>query len=494
MSAEYLSASAFAVTLRGCDFFGWNCFIYGYKRGMSEQKAGAVAGAAGTVRLRKPERRQMEWVSQCPDDLVSAAHPVRTVAAVAKLDLSAFGEAIEAREGVAGRDATDPELLVALWLYGCIRGIGSARELARRCEESIPFRWLCGGVGVNHRLLSDFRTDHGAALDQLFTQVIASLVDRELVTVSRVSQDGVRVRVSAGGGSFRREERLRKLLAESQKHVEELRRQVEEPEKLAAVAVRKKAAQRRAAEERQRRLEQALAQLPELQQRQQERARRAGSGKYGEKIREKEVRVSTSDAQARVMKMPNGGYHPACNVQLATDTRSRAIVGVEVSNEGCDSAHLSEPMREQVERRSGRKVKQHLLDGGYLRNEDLERAHQGNVELFVPPKGARKAENRGRELEPKAGDSEAVRAWKQRMASDEGKEIYRQRASTSETVNADLRSYRGLTQFTVRGLQKARCVALWCALAYNLMHFSAALLQRPGKRIAAEEEEVQQAG
>jgi transposase len=315
---------------------------------MSYPGAGEVAGE---VRLRKPERRQMAWVPQCTDDLVAATHGVRTVAAVvAKLDLSAFREPIKAREGVAGRDATDPELLVALWLYGCIRGIGSARELARRCAESAPFRWLCGGVGVNHRMLSDFRTDHGEVLDQLFTQVIASLVDQELVSVSRVSQDGLRVRVSAGAGSFRREERLRRLLAESQKHVEELRRQVEEPEMLSAAAAKKKKGEQRVAQEKQRRLEQALAQLPELQQRQQERASRAGQGKYGQKIREQELRVSTSDPQARVMKMPNGGYNAAYNVQVASDPQSRAIVGVEVSNQGYDSCGLSEAMRGQVER------------------------------------------------------------------------------------------------------------------------------------------------
>jgi D-lyxose ketol-isomerase len=117
-------------------------------------------------------------------------------------------------------------------------------------------------------------------------------------------------------------------------------------------------------------------------------------------------------------------------------------------------------MREQVERRSGRKVQQQLLEGGYLRNRDIERAHQQKVELFVPPKGARTTKNRGRELELHRGDSVALQAWKQRMASDEGQKIYRQRAATSETINADLRSYRGLTQITVRGLDKARCVAL----------------------------------
>ncbi len=170
--------------------------------------------------------------------------------------------------------------------------------------------------------------------------MIASLVDQELVTVSRISQDGLRVRVSAGGASFRREGRLRKLLAESQKHVEELRRQVDEPEKLSAAAAQKKRAQRQAAQDRQRRLEQALAQLPELQQRQAERAERAGHGEYGQKIREKELRVSTTDPEARVMKMANGGYHPAFNVQLAGDPQSRAILGVEVSNQAYDSAGL----------------------------------------------------------------------------------------------------------------------------------------------------------
>ena len=429
-------------------------------------------GPKPAVRLRVPERRQMAMVVQCADDLVAAQHPVRMVMAVVEtLDLSRFCESIKAREGVAGRDATDPRLLVGLWLYACIRGIGSARELARRCEESAAFRWLCGGVTVNHRLLSDFRGDHGAALDELFTQVIASLVDQELVSVSRVSQDGVRVRVSAGAGSFRREERLQKLLAESKQHVEELRRQLENPESAAALSARQRAAQ-----EKQQRLEQAIAQLPELKQKQAETAKRARQGKCGQKIRDKEVRVSTSDAEARRMKMPNGGFNPACNVQLATDTKSRAIVGVEVSSEGSDSSGLSEPMREQVERRSGRAVEQHLLDGGYLRIEDIERAHEQGVELFVPPKPARQPHRRGRELEPKRGDSEAVLAWKRRMASAEGKEIYRQRAATSETVNADLRSYRGLTQLTVRGLAKAKCVALWCALAYNVLHFGAALL------------------
>jgi transposase len=430
------------------------------------------------VRLRQPQRRQLAMVPQCVDDLVAADHPVRMVVAVVeRLDVSEFCKPIKAREGGVGRDATAPGLLIALWLYACIRGIGSARELARRCEESVPFRWLCGGVSVNHRLLSDFRTDHGGALDGLLTQVIASLVEQGLVKVSRISQDGVRVRIGAGAGSFRREERLRQLLEEAKQHVEELRRQLDAPEKLAAEKAKKVKAQRQRAEEKQKRVERALEQLPELKKKREEAVQRRGKGKYGDKLRNKELRVSTTDAEARVMKMANGGFNPAVNVQLATDTESRAIVGVEVSKEGYDAAGLSEPMRRQVEERTGKKVEEHLMDGGYLRTEDIEDAHQDEVKLYVPPKSARTEKNRGRELEIKPGDSEAVREWKTRMGSKEGKDIYKQRGATSETVNADLRTYRGLTQILVRGLGKSRCVALWCALAYNVMHFGPKLLQ-----------------
>ncbi len=439
--------------------------------------AQAAEKAKAAVRLRTPERRQMVWVAQCPDELVGPEHTVRMIAAVLDtLDLASFCEPIKARDGVAGRDATDPKLLVSLWLYACIRGIGSARQLARRCEESAPFRWLCGGVTVNHRLLSDFRTEHGAGLDGLLTQVIASLVERGLVQVSRISQDGVRVRVSAGAASFRREQRLQELLAKAKEHVTALRSELEAPAQ-AGSSARQKAARKRAAKERQQRLEQAIAQLPELKQKQAEAERRAGHGKHGEKVRAREPRVSTTDPEMRRMKMPNGGFNPAVNVQLATDTASRAVVGVEVTNEGCDSVGLSEPMRQQVERRTCRKVRQHLIDGGYTRKDDIEQAHVEGVELFVPAKPAKNPKNQGHELDPKPGDSEAVLAWKRRMASDTGKEIYKERAATSETLNADLRTYRGLSQITVRGLQKAKCVALWCALAYNLMHFGAALLQ-----------------
>jgi transposase len=447
-------------------------------------KAGVgIAGATdaeqfrAAPRLRTPDRFQVVMNCGCPDELVGPKHQVRVLwQVIEQQDWSAFSEPIKAREGNAGRDATDPRILAALWLYAAIRNVGSAREVDRLCKESDPFKWILGGVTVNYHMLAAFRVGHGDALDELFTRILATLVDKGLVKGKRITQDGIRVRAAAGAGSFRSEERLEKLLEESRQVVKELREQVDNPAESAKKSARKKAARRRAAEDRQHRLEEAVAQLPELKEKQQAAAQRAGTnGKRGTAILEKSPRVSTTDPEARVMKMPNGGFNPAVNVQLATDTGSRAIVGVEVCNEGSDSAGLAEPMRQQVEARTGRKVEEHGLDGGYVKTEDLERAHEQGVALFIPAKPARNLDNRGKELEPKPGDSEAVSAWKKRMASDEGKEIYKLRASTSETVNADLRQHRALKQFAVRGLEKVKCVTLWCALAYNVMIFAKVL-------------------
>jgi transposase len=437
------------------------------------------SGRPNDVRLRKPERSQVTMGLSCPDELVEADHPVRVVwEVVCRLDgggaLAAFYGPIRARGGVCGRDATDPRLLVALWLWGCTDGVGSARELARLCLESAPYRWLCGGVTVNHHLLADFRVGFGDALDGLFTRVLASLVGQGLVTVHRISQDGTRVRACAGSGSFRRKATLERLLGEARGHVAELRSLLGDPERSAGLSAKKRAAAARAAREREERVGAALARLPALEAKQAALAK-----KVSEKDRKagklKEPRASTTDAGARVMKMPDGGFRPAVNVQLAADTASRAVVGVAVTGEGVDTGQLG-PMREQVEARTGRKVAEHLADGGFLTLADVDRAAEQGVALYVPPKPPRNRELRGSEYEPRPADSGAQKAWRARMGSQEGKGVYKERAATSETVNADLKSYRGLARLTVRGLKKATCVALWCALAYNLMHFAPALL------------------
>jgi hypothetical protein len=304
--------------------------------------------------------------------------------------------------------------------------------------------------------------------------VIASLVERELITVHRISQDGTRVRACAGSSSFRRQERLTVLLEQARRHVAELRELLDDPARSAGLAAKKRAAMARAARERQQRIEDAVARLPELQRRQAKLAKRV-SKKDKAKGKLREPRASTSDPDARVMKMPDGGFRPAVNVQLAVDTASRAVVGVDVVASGVDTG-LLEPMREQVERRTGRHVHEHLADGGFLTLDDVDHAATAKTDLYVPPKPPRNTDTRGSEFEPRPGDSDAMLAWRQRMGSEAGQAVYRERGATVETVNGDLKAHRGLVQLTVRGLPKARCVALWCALAYNLMHFGAKLL------------------
>jgi transposase len=422
------------------------------------------------VRLRVPERGQMRMGMASVDDLIIPDHPARLIWDVTgKLNLSAFYARIKALPGAVGRDATDPRLLLALWIYAATRGVGSARELNRLCSESRPYQWLCGGVSLNYHTLSDFRVSHGPALDDLLSQVIASLLDQKLLKVYRISQDGLRVRACCGASSFRREDRLRILLQESQQHVAALKKLVDDPMHSAGVSAKQRAAQMRAAKERQQRVERAIARLPKLAEKQAKLAKKV-SKKDREAGKLKEPRASTTDSEATVMKMPDGGYRPAVNVQIASDTDSRAIVGVSVIDQGVDTGQV-QPMRQQVEDRSGEKVSEHLVDGGYLKLSEVEDAANGQVTLYVPPKPPRNKLLRGSEYEPRADDSQTIRDWRRRMGSDDGKAIYKQRASTSETINADLRSFRGLVQLTVRGLDKAKSVALWSALAYNLLHF-----------------------
>src|SRR6476469_948090 len=207
------------------------------------------------LRLRRPDRSQMSFGLLSPEDLVAEDHPVRVVwRVVQSLDLSAFRAPLKARAGVAGRDATDPALLVALWLWAAAEGEWSARRLAELCGRDATYRWLCGGVTVNHRLLSEFRTGHGDALDALFTQVLAALVHKGLVRVERVSQDGMKVRAGAGAASFRREPTLLQRQAEARRHVATLRALYDDAERSAGVSARQRAMRERAARERERRV------------------------------------------------------------------------------------------------------------------------------------------------------------------------------------------------------------------------------------------------
>ena len=110
-------------------------------------------------RVRSADRRQLRLVPTNLDALLPEDHQARSVwAYVERLDLSALYAAIAAVEGRAGRPATDPRILLSLWVFATIEGVGSARALDRLCEEHVAFRWICGGVTMNHTTLAEFRT------------------------------------------------------------------------------------------------------------------------------------------------------------------------------------------------------------------------------------------------------------------------------------------------------------------------------------------------
>jgi transposase len=430
---------------------------------MTDVQASPTPCVEAAPRLRRPDRQQVLLQTRSLDELIAPEHQVRTLwAVVQKLDLNAFYQPLKARGENPGRAAADPRLLVALWLWASTQGVGSARRVAELCQNHDAYKWLCGGVSLNHHTLSDFRVEHEAALDELFTLVLTMLMDRNLVRVKRITQDGLRVRASAGQSSFKKQETLEKHLAAAQEQVRRLKLQAEQPDNDDRSA-RQRAAQERAAREREQRVSAALARLPELAE---------IKAKHNGKKSKQPPRASTTQADVSVMKMPDGGFRPAHNVQLAQDPESRAIVGVDVCNQGTDYAQ-SEPMRQQVEQRSGQKVEEHLVDGGFVKLEVIQRAEESGVTMYAPPKETTARPDPYTRCEK---DSDQTAAWRQRMGTAEGKAIYKLRASTAETVNADLRTYRGLGPLLVRGLNKVRCVVLWSALAYNLMHFGAALL------------------
>jgi transposase len=408
------------------------------------------------ARVLLPNRGQMELRASDLESLLAQGHRARLVwAYVERQDLQGFYEDIRAVEGGVGRSAIAPEILLALWLYATLDGVGSAREIARLSEAHDAYRWLCGGVQVNHHSVSDFRKDHEEALDELLSVSIASLMAAGVVKLQQVAQDGMRVRASAGAGSFRRKEKLESHLEAARAEVARLKGELEADPAQAQRA--REAARQRAAKEREARLEKALARLAEIE----EIKKRQGK-------KPEEARASMTDAEATVMKMGDGGFRPAYNPQLASDADSLVIVGVDVATVGSDQGQMA-PMIEQVTERCGRAPDAWLVDGGFVGHDQIERASQSTVVYGPVPEPKDKTLDRH---QAKASDSEAVAAWRERMGTIEAKAIYKRRAATAECVNAQSRN-RGLQQFQVRGLAKVKCVMLIFALAHNLMRMAA---------------------
>jgi len=403
------------------------------------------------LRLRKANRNRVVPVPARLEDLLPLHHLARLIwEVVGMLDLSAFYASIEALEGKAGAPAIDPRILIVLWLYAISQGVSSARKIDKLRVEHLAYIWICGGVALNYHTISDFRTAYEQELDELMTQVIERLDEAGLVELDTQGQDGMRVRASAGAASFRRQPTLEKALQQAQTRVAELEQlgQAENDERSAG----QKAAQERAARERKERLEEALEEMP--------------AARAAKKAKERdEARVSSTDPEARVMKMPDAGYRPAYNWQFSVEFRSFVITGVDVVNTGSDRAQM-EPMVQQVFKRTRRRPKKWLVDGGFVKLESIEALDRLGVTVFGPvPKPRNK--NRDR-YAPLPTDSDIIAKWRKRMGSEQGKTTYKQRCLV-EFPNAQARSRYGVQQVQVRGRYQVRCVALWVAITHNLL-------------------------
>jgi transposase len=471
--------------------------------------------------IRPVNRQQMSWRAVDVERLIGEDHRARAIwTLVGRLDLKRFYDDIESSVEEGGRPAIDPHLLISLWVYAYSEGIGSAREVARRCEFDPAFQWLTGLEEVNYHTLASFRVEKQQELDELFTQVLAALSKEGLITLEQVMQDGTKIKALASTRSFQRGGTI-------QGHLERARQRVAEMGDPRNEETRPKAkqAQARARREQQERLESALEELQKLQAR-----------KSGEKAKS-ETRVSTSDPQARVMKQSDGGLALSYNAQISTDAAQGVIVGVAVTQQANDSAQLL-PAVERIENQLKQTPEQMVADGGYTTRDNIEKmagrgidflgsmgreemqsgatipnrlppsafVYQPETNRYVCPEGKvlhpqgrrqkrpglihyryeAKAEDcqtcpgkpeccpdnekRGRSV-MRPEESPVVIAFRRKMASEEAQAQYRRRGRVVEFCHAWIKSKLGLRQFHVRGLLKVQTELLWACLTYNLQQW-----------------------
>ena len=427
----------------------------------------------------RPERSQQRWdvvdlESQLPPD-----HRARMVWwFVAGLDLRDLYARIKARDEVAGRPTSDPAVLLALWLYATLEGVGAARAVGRLCEYHAAYRWLCGGVPVNHDMLSAFRRESGAELDRLLTQSLTSLIAEGLVRLEEVAIDGTKVKARAGRNSLAQRKRLASIECKVAERVAALKRELDDD--AGAAERRRQERALHAVQEQQARVKRAQEQLAKLEQEKAERAKRHAK----EEAAKSAPSVSASDPEVRSMRMPDGSVHPAWNVQVAT--ANGFIIAVEPTDRRNDSGQAMATV-EQIECRCGKAPERLLADGTAITQGEIDQLSQrhAGLEVYSPPPKEHEdvtAETLRKRRWQRRHEPDAVKKWRVLMASDAGKGVYRRRKLT-EHAHAKMKN-RGFARMPVHGIAKVRVVCLLHALAHNLLQ--ALRLRAARARLAAE--------
>lgn len=411
----------------------------------------------GKARTKRPQRSQVEMRFMSLEQLIDSEHRVRVVwQYVESLDLSELYRPIKATVDNVGRTPIEPQILFALWLFATLEGVTSARKLDELTTRDLPYMWICGGVSVNYHRLSDFRTQHGELLQRILTDSIAVLLHNDLITLETIGQDGMRVRASAGSGSFRTQNGLEIAREVAQQHVDKLKENDQDPGENDR---RRTAAAKRAAKEKLERIEAAQLEMEDMQEKYK---KRSSSEKRSE------PRASTTDPEARRMKMGDNGTRPAMNVQFASDGDAKMVVAVDVTSQGSDNG-LMKPMYDDVSERYGVIPKEYLVDGGFSKKDDITHVEKQGSEVLAPLYAEQKQLDAGQDpYAARANESAEMTAHRERMGTADAKERYKRRSAIAEYPNADCRN-RGLSQFRVRGLVKAKAQTLWHVLAFNLL-------------------------
>ena len=469
--------------------------------------------------IRLVNRQQMSGRAVDVERLIDEDHLARAIwALVGGLDLKRFYQEIESSAEEGGRPAIDPQLLISLWVYAYSQGIGSAREVARRCEYDPAFQWLTGLQEVNYHTLASFRVEKQEELDDLFTQVLAALSQEGLVTLQQVMQDGTKIRAAASPRSVQRESAIREHWERAKARVQEMGDPWSED-----AGPRTRQARLRVRRERQERLEQAMAELEKLHQL--------------KAARSPHKRVSISDPQARMMKQADGGLALSYNAQISADAAQGFIVGVNVTQAASDWEQLL-PAVAGIERRLQQTPQQIVADAGYTTRATIEAmaeqklaflgrmpredastgrttpgrlppsafVYQPDSDAYVCP-GEKLLRYEGRHTRQRGltlyryrakkqdcqsclhqpqccpgnrtegrsvmrlEESAAVIAFRENMASAEAQAQYRRRGRVVEFCHAWIKSKLGLRQFHVRGLAKVQSEMLWACLTYNLQQW-----------------------
>jgi transposase len=476
--------------------------------------------AVAKARLKVVNRQQLVMRTFDLEKSIPGDHPARAIwAMVGRLDMSTFEAAIKAVEGHAGQSALDPRVLTALWIYGNSEGISSARELSRWCEYEPGSQWITGLTRLNYHTLSDFRVQHREALNEIFTQVLGILSADGLIELKQVMQDGTKIKANAASGSFHREQHLRQHLELARQQVEQL----SDPnsEELSQRAAK---ARQRAEREKKERLEQSLQELEKLRREKEPKdranARVSTSDPEARKMKQSDggyaasynVQMATDAANSIIVAVgvtqdrhdgdqlipvieqvqQNTGRLPQQTVADGAYTKNTNIdavnalgiehigpVGEDEAIKSCQRRGVSPEFYPAAFRYDGETDTYYCPAGKALglkesrkRNGRSEHNYQANsADCQVCPFFKQCSPTTNARWLTRIENSPAVQAFRQKMATDEARQIYKRRKQVAEFPNAWIKDKLGLRKFRLRGLVKIRTEMIWACLTYNIQQW-----------------------